>query len=278
MKKAALVLSLLFLPLAYSFGQLSVSGVAGSDGYQVLRASFDTSLFIVPGLSAQAKYAMYEHDEMSSTMSRYALGLNYQLPFIEIAEVGAEFGYQPKANQYSAYYYDIHGALDLHEILFRLVPTDELKLGLGVRETRHSFYDPESHVNETDIYTYLYQKTGGLDTKVSFTKAVNYSADTNSTNPPPWLDVPGFISVTNGYLDYSLGASAGYTYKFIRPYVAYNFLKIKGSAKDTDDLSLGLTVQIAGVNINGAVEWLNFSQNTADRQRYFSLSAGVKLL
>ncbi|MDR0646605.1 MAG: hypothetical protein LBG46_06635 [Elusimicrobiota bacterium] len=276
MKKSALVLSLLLLPFAYGFGQLSVSGVAGNNGYQVLRASFDTSLFIVPGLSAQAKYAMYERDEQS-TMSRYALGLNYHLPFIEIAEVGAEFGYQPKAEGYSAYYYDIHGALDLHEILFRLVPTDELKLGLGVRETRHSFYDPDNHVNETDIYTYLYQQTGGLDTTINFTKAVNYSDDT-SGEIPKWLDIPGFISVYGGYMDYSLGASAGYTYKFIRPYVAYNFLKTKSSADDTDDLSLGLTVQIAGVNVNGAVEWINFSRNTEGRQRYFSLSAGVKFL
>jgi hypothetical protein len=166
----------------------------------------------------------------------------------------------------------------LHEILFRLVPTDELKFGIGMRETRHSFYDPiDSHLNETDVYAYLYQQTGGFDTKVSFTKAVNYSADTDSTDPPPWLDIPGFISVTRGYLDYSFGANAGYTYKFLRPYAAYNFLKIKGAAQDTDDLSLGLTVQIAGVNINGAVEWLNFSRNTENRQRYFSLSAGVKL-
>ncbi|MDR0734709.1 MAG: hypothetical protein LBG16_03315 [Elusimicrobiota bacterium] len=277
MKKITIILSMLIFPAAFSFGQLSVSGVAGKDGYQVLRASFDTSLFIVPGLSAQAKYAMFERDNQS-TMSRYALGLNYHLPFIEIAEVGAEFGYQPKANQYSAYYYDIHGALDLHEILFRLVPADELKFGLGMRETRHSFYDPiDSHLNETDVYAYLYQQTGGFDTKVSFTKAVNYSADTDGTAPPPWLDIPGFISVTGGYLDYSFGANAGYTYKFLRPYAAYNFLKIKGAAQDTDDLSLGLTVQIAGVNINGAVEWLNFSRNTENRQRYFSFSAGVKL-
>jgi hypothetical protein len=274
MKKLTIILSLLILPAVFSFGQLSVSGLAGKDGYQVLRASFDTSLSIVPGLSAQAKYAMYERDEMSA-MSRYALGLNYHLPFIEIAEVGAEFGYQPKANQYSAYYYDVHGALDLHEILFRLVPTDELKLGLGMRETRHSFYDPDNHVNETDVYAYLYQQTGGFDTTLNFTKALNYSQDDGRT--PPWLDIPGFISVYGGYMDYSLGASAGYTYKFIRPYVAYNFLKTKNSY-DTDDLSLGLTVQIAGVNINGAVEWLNFSRNTENRQRYFSLSAGVKFL
>jgi hypothetical protein len=248
MKKLIIVLSLLILPMAFSFGQLSVSGVAGNDGYQVLRASFDTSLFIVPGLSAQAKYALFQHDNQSD-MSRYALGLNYHLPFIEIAEVGAEAGYQPKANQYSAYYYDLHGALDLHEILFRIVPTDELKLGLGMRETRHSFYDPDTNVNETDVYAYLYQQTDGFDTKVSFTKAVHYSADT--TGAPPWLDIPGFISVTSGYLDYSLGANAGYTYKFLRPYAAYNFLKTKSNADDTDDLSLGLTVQIAGVNING---------------------------
>ncbi|MDR1123522.1 MAG: hypothetical protein LBL61_02755 [Elusimicrobiota bacterium] len=277
MKKLTVILSLLILPAAFSFGQLSVSGVAGSDGYQVLRASFTTGLFLVPGLSAHAKYALFQRDEMSD-MSRYALGLDYQLPFIEIAEVGAEAGYQPKANQYSSYYYDLHGAVDLHEILFRLVPTDELKLGLGVRETRHSFYyNPDTNVNETDIYAYLYQKTGGFDAMINFTKAIHYSADTNEV--PPWLDMPGFVSVTSGYLDYSFGANAGYTYKFIRPYIAYNYLKIKDSAEDTDDLGLGLTVQIAGVNINGSVEWLNFSKNTASRprERYLSLSAGVKL-
>jgi hypothetical protein len=276
MKKLIIVLSLLSLPLAHSFGQLSVSGVAGKDGYQVLRASFDTSLLLVPGLSAQAKYAVFQHDAQS-TMSRYALGVNYHLPFIEIAEVGAEAGFQPKANQYSAFYYDLHAAADLHELLFRLVPTDALKLGLGMRETKHSFYDPDSNLNETDIYTYLYQQTGGFDTTVRFTKAVNYSEDIGN-RAPMWLDIPGFISVYGGYLDYSLGASAGYTYKFLRPYVAYNFLKIKGQAEDSDDLSLGLTVQIAGVNVNGAVEWINFSKNTEHREHYFSLSAGVKFL
>ena len=274
MRKLIISLCLFALPAAYSFGQVNVSGVMGSDGYSVLRADVSTGLLIVPGLDVYASYALFQADDMSS-MSRYAAGARYQLPFIELLSVGAEAGWQPKANQYSNYWTSVYGSLNLHELLFHLVPTDELKLDLGYRRTAHSFYNPEASATQNDIYAKLFQRTGGFDASVNFTKAISYSGDTNQT--PPWLDVPGFVFVASGFLDYTLGANAGYTYKFIRPYAAYNFLKRK-EITDTDTLGLGLIVQIAGVSVNGSVEWYNFSRNTEFRERFFSLSAGVNFL
>ena len=263
------------MPAAFSFGQVNVSGVMGSDGYSVLRARLDTGLLFVPGLNMHLKYELFQSDNMPSDMSRYAAGISYDVPFIELLEVGAEAGWQPKANQYSNYWYDIYGSVNLHEVLFRLVPTDELKLSLGYKQTAHSFYSPDAGVRQSDIYATLFQRTGGFDASLNFAKAVNYSGDLSQV--PPWLDVPGFIFVSAGFLDYTLGANAGYTYKFIRPYAAYNFLKRKDIA-DTDTFGLGLTVRFAGLNVNGSVEWYNFSRNTENRERFFSLSAGVNFL
>lgn len=274
MKKLLISLALLICPIAYSFGQLSVSGLAGSDGYSVLRATFNADVPFVPGLSIVPRYSLLEQDNKSA-MSQYGIGLNFRLPFIDLIEIGADGSYIPKANGYSNYSYDIHGSINIETLLFRLLPTDELKVGLGVRNIYHSFYGPDYNVDESDIYTYIYQKTGGLDTTIEFTKAVSYSGDTSGT--PPWLDVPNFTAIYTGYLDYSLGLGAGYTYKFIRPYAAYNFLKIK-NASGTDDLKLGVIINVMKVDFNASVEWLNFSKNTDDRKTFYSLTAGVAFL
>lgn len=273
MRKLIISLALLILPIAYSFGQLSVSGVTGSDGYSVLRGSYTTGL-LAPGLSLTGKYARYSHDDIS-TMSRYAVGASYDVPFIDILSVGAEAGFQPKANQYSNYYLDIYGALNIETLLFRVLPTDELQIGLGYKQTFHSFYNPDYDVDEGDIYAFIYQRTGGFDTSVNFSKAIKFDGDKNTT--PPWLDIPNFVSVYEGYLDYSVGASAGYTYKVVRPYAAYNYLKTDNSYS-TDDFRLGIILSIAPVSINGSVEWLNFTKNSSDRKVLYSLSAGVKIL
>lgn len=277
MKKLIFALCLLALPFARSHAQLDVSGVAGDNGYSVLRASFTTPFVLLPGMSLQAKYALFQLDGQSD-MSRYALGLNYKLPFIDIVSAGAEFGFQPKANAYSNHYYDIHGALELNELLFRMLPADELRLSAGYRRIYHSFYEdsffPKEHLSENDIYANIFQRTGGFDTSVYATKVMSYSGELNRTLP--WLDVPYFISAYQGFMDYSIGASAGYTFSFIRPFAAYNILKFKND-EATDNMRVGVTAKILSVSVNAAVEWLNFTRNSENRERFYSLSAGVSL-
>jgi hypothetical protein len=274
MRKLALSICLLALPLAYGFGQVSVSGVTGSDGYSVLRASADIGVPIVPGLAVTGSYSLFEQDDLSS-MSRYSLGARYRLPFIDIVEVGASGGWQPKANSYSNYYYDIYGSVNLEDFLFRILPADSIRLGLGYKQTYHSFYDPDNDVDERDIYAFISQRTGGFDAAIMYTKALNFSGDKNDV--PPWLDIPYFTAAYYGYLDYSIGASMGYTYKIVRPYAAYSYLKTDGNPS-TDDLRLGIILNVMMVDLNASVEWLNFSQNTSDRKALFSLSAGVRFL
>ncbi len=258
-----------------TFGQLSLSGLAGKDGYSVLNASFNAPVPFVPGLSIVPRYSILEQDNVSS-MSQYGLGAYWQLPFIDIVEVGADAYYIPKANGYSAFSYDLQAAVNVENLLFRLLPTDTLKAGAGVRTIYHSFYDPDYDNTEVDGYGFLNIGKGGLDLSLTYTKALSFSNGT-SGEYPPWLNLPYFTAIYNGYLDYSLGIGAGYTYKFIRPYVAYNFLKTEG-APSTDDAKLGLTVRILMVDVNASVEWLNFSQNTANRKAFFSLTAGVSIL
>lgn len=275
MKKLLLSVSLLICPMVFTFGQLSLSGLAGKNGYSVLNASFTAGVPFVPGLSLVPKYSLLEQDN-TPAISQYGLGANLRLPFIDIVEVGADAYYIPKSNNYSAFSYDLHGAVNVENLLFRLLPTDTLKLGAGVRTIYHSFYDPDYDNTEVDGYGFLNIGKGGLDASVTYVKALSYSNTTNGIYPP-WLNLPYFTAIYNGYLDYSLGLGVGYTYKFIRPFVAYNFLRTEG-APSTDDAKVGLTVRVLMVDINAAVEWLNFSQNTENRKTFFSLTAGVSIL
>ncbi|MDR1684443.1 MAG: hypothetical protein LBR90_03165 [Elusimicrobiota bacterium] len=274
MKKAILLISLLALPFAFCNAQVSVSGVKGSDGYSVLRAQADLPLMLLPGLSLYGKYAAFSHDNFS-TMSKYGAGAAFTLPFLDIVDLGVEAGLTPKANQYSAYYWDAHGSVNLANIFYHLLPADELRLTLGLLSTYHSFYQPDYKATEQDIYASVYQRVGGFDASVMYSKAVSLSGDGGGF--PPWLDIPNFVSVYAGYLDYSLGASAGYTYKIVRPYAAYAYLKTKNSPS-ADDLRLGLIVSVGPVAVNGSVEWLNITRNTSGRKALYSLSAGMRFL
>lgn len=272
MKKLILSLVLLTCPIAFSFGQLSVSGVTGNNDYSAVRASYNLSMPLTP-LSITPKFAMYEQDGMD-TMYQYGIGANMHVPFYDLLEVGAEAAYTPKANDYSNYLWDVHAALNIQNLLFRLLPLDELKAGLGYKTIYHTFHATDTDVTEQDIYMFLYQKNGGLDTRITFTKALDFSGD--KTGTPLWLDVPGFTAVYQGYLDYSLSVDAGYTYKFIRPYAGYTFIKTD-NAPSSDDARLGLILSVAMINFNASVEWFNFTQNTADRQTFFSFTAGVSI-
>lgn len=276
MKKLILSLLLLISPIVFCFGQVSVSGVTGSDGYSVLRSSLQTDVFFIPGLSFTPGYSVYQKDGMKS-MSQYSLGANFKLPIIDLIEVGASGGYIPRSNDYSSYFYDVNASVNAETLFFRLLPTDELRIGGGVKNTYHSFYDPDYKVDETDAYGFISQQTGGFDTSVNFTKAISYSKDLTGT-VPPWMDVKNFTAVYSGYLDYSVGANAGYTYKFIRPYASYNFLKTKNTDFSTDNARAGVIVKVFMIDFNAAMEWFNFTRNTAERKSFFSLSAGMKFL
>lgn len=272
MKKLLLSLVLLTCPIAFSFGQLSVSGVTGNNDYSAVRASYNLSMPLMP-LSITPKFAMYEQDGMD-TMYQYGIGANMNVPFYDLLEVGADAAYTPKANEYSNYLWDAHAALNIQNLFFRILPLDELKAGLGYRTIYHTFHATDTDVTEQDIYMFLYQKTGGFDTKITYTKALDFSQD--KTGTPLWLDIPGFTAVYQGYLDYSLSVDAGYTYKFIRPYAGYTFIKTD-NAPSSDDARLGLILKVMMINFNASVEWFNFTQNTADRQTFFSFTAGISI-
>lgn len=271
MKKLLLSAVFFLCPLAVCLGQINVSGLAGKDGYAVMRASVKTGVPFIPGLSLTPGYTRYTQDNMDS-MSQYSLGAVFEVPFIDILEIGGGGSYIPKANYYSNYAWNVYGALNIQTLLFDLIPTDELKIGLGFRNTEHKFYEPSSNVNESDIYAFLYQQTGGFDTSLNYAKSVGFRGD--KSRNPPWLDIPDLNPVYAGYLDYSFGANAGYTYKFIRPFASYTWIKTY-NLPETDDAKLGLTLKIAMVNVNAAVEWFNFSRNTENRKTFYSLNAGL---
>lgn len=273
MKKLFLCLVLLTCPIAFSFGQLSVSGVTGNNDYSAVRASYNLSLPLTP-MSITPKFAMYEQNGMN-TMYQYGLAANITTPFYDLLQVGAEGGYTPKANDYSNYFWDVHAALSLQNFLFKFIPLEEVKAGVGYKTIYHSFYSPDTDVTEQDIYMFLYQKTGGFDASLTYTKALDFSGD--KVGVPLWLDIPGFTAVYEGYLDHSLTLDAGYTYKFIRPYAGYTFIKTD-NYPSTDSARLGVILNVFMVDVNASVEWFNFTQNTSDRQTFFSLTAGISIL
>lgn len=273
MKRLFLCLVLLTCPIAFSFGQLSISGVAGNNDYSAVRASYNMSMPLMP-LSFTPKFSMYEQNDMD-TMYQYGLSADAKVPFFDLVEVGAEAGLTPKANEYSNYYWDLHAAANIQNLLFHLLPLDELKAGVGYRTTYHSFYHPDYDVTEQDIYMFLSQKVGGFDSVIRFSKALDYSND-KGTEHPLWLDIPGFTAVYEGYLDHSISVDAGYTYKFVRPYAGYTYIKTD-NYPSTDDARLGIMVNVFMINVNASVEWFNFSRNTADRQTFYSLTAGLSI-
>ena len=268
---------LIFLLLCCPFianAQLSAVGVVGKDGYSVLRGSYNMGVPFVPGLSIVPQASVYNRDNMD-TMYRYGLGLNWQTPFLDILELGADGYWTPKENNYSNYAVSVYAALDIAHFMMGALPMDTFKIGGGARKIYHTFYlSPDVDVQETDIYAFIKAAKGGLDIGANYTKAIDYSKDDTGLFPL-WLDIPGLNAVYSGFLDYSLALDAGYTYKIVRPFASYGLIKLKGM-KETDDLRVGLTVKLAVVNINGAVEWYNLSKkNGQDRERFYTLNASV---
>ena len=272
--KKLLVFLLLCLPFVAANAQFNAVGVVGKDGYSVVRASYNMGVPFVPGLDVVPNAAIYSRDGMD-TMYKYGLGLNWQTPFLDILEIGVDGSLTPKKNQYSNYAIGAHASLDIANLMMGVLPMDSLKIGVGGRKTFHTFYlSPDVDINETDIYAFIRGEKGGLDLGATYTKAVDYSEDVNNL-APIWLDIPGLNAVYGGFLDYSLALDAGYTYKIVRPYASYGLIKLKGF-KETDDLSLGVTVKLVVVNVNAAVEWYNFSKKEGqDRQRYYTLNASI---
>lgn len=270
--KKLLVFLLLCCPLVSANAQLSAVGVVGSDGYSVLRGSYHTGL-LLPGLSLVPQAAVYTKDGMD-TMYQYGLGINWQIPFLDILEIGADGNWTPKRNDYSNYSVGLYASLDIAHLVMGLMPMDSLKIGGGARKIYHSFYSPDHDVQETDIYAFIRGAKGGLDLGTVYTKALNYSPD-NTNLTPLWLDIQGLNAVYSGFLDYSLTVDGGYTYKVVRPFASYSIIKLKG-LKETDDLRVGLTIKLSPVNINGAVEWYNISKkDNQDRQRFYTLNASI---
>lgn len=272
--KKLLVFLLLCCPFAAANAQLSAVGVVGNDGYSVFRGSYNMGVPFVPGLSLVPQAAMYSRDSMD-TMYKYGLGLNWQTPFLDILEIGADGSWTPKKNDYSNYSLGGYASLDIAHFMMGVLPTDSFKIGAGARKTYHTFYgSPDIDINETDIYAFIRAVAGGLDLGATYTKAIDYSKEIAGLDPI-WLDIPGLNAVYGGFLDYSLSLDAGYTYKIVRPFASYSLIKLK-ETKETDDLRLGLTLSLSIVNINGAVEWYNFSKKEGqDRQRFYTFNASV---
>lgn len=272
--KKLLVFLLLCLPFAAANAQLNAVGVVGNDGYSVFRGSYNMGVPFVPGLSVVPQAAIYSRDNMD-TMYKYGLGLNWQTPFLDILEIGADGSWTPKKNGYSNYSIGVYGALELSHLMMGVLPMDTFKVGVGGIKTYHTFYGSDDvDINETDIYAFIRAAKGGLDLGATYTKAVDYSKEVAGF-APQWLDIPGLSAVYNGFLDYSFSVNAGYTYKIVRPYASYGLIKLK-EMKETDDLRLGVTLGIYVVNLNAAVEWYNFSKKEGqDRQRFYTLNASV---
>ena len=273
MKKILLTLALFVLTGA-AFAQLNVTAVSGSDGYFVGKGSYDLSF--IPGLSIVPNAAVVKHDNRDD-MYQIGLGVEAKVPLWDALRVGVKGGYTPKANNYSNYYYEGYGIINLESLLFHIVELDNLTLGFGARQTEHKFYEtalnPEYKVGETDGYISLGMAHGGFDGSISFTKSLHFSGDRGVASPA-WLDVPNFTAVARGYLDYAIGANVGYTYKIVRPYVNYTFLKTY-ELSETDNLSVGITGKLGIFVVNAAVEWFDISNKQDSRQTLYSVNGGV---
>ena len=267
MKRLFLTIALLVVSTA-AFAQLSATAVSGSDGYFVGRGAYDLSF--IPGLTIAPTAAIYKQDGMDDM---YQVGLNVEakVPLWDAVRIGAKGGYTPKRNDYSNYFYEGYAKINLESLLLHVVELDNLTLGVGARQTEHKFYNPDYKLGETDGYVSLGGTKGGFDGSVTYTKALHFSD--NRIGNPAWLDVPGFTAVTNGYLKYALSANLGYTYKIVRPYANYTYLKTYGNSA-TDNLALGVTAKVGIVVVNAAVEWLDVS-NKDNRQTFYTVNGGI---
>ena len=269
MKKLFLAIALLVTGTA-AFAQLSATAVSGSDGYFVGRGAYDLSF--IPGLTIAPTAAILKHDNMDDM---YQIGLNVEakVPLWDAVRVGVRGGYTPKRNYYSNYFYEGYAKVNLESLLLHAVEFDNLTLGAGIRQTEHKFYNPTDYnLGETDGYISVGGTKGGFDGTVTYTQALHYSKD--RLYSPLWLDVPGFTAVTGGYLRYALSGNLGYTYKIVRPYINYTYLKTY-NATATDNLALGVTAKVGIVVVNAAVEWLDVSNKNSSRQTLYSVNGGI---
>ncbi len=264
MKKIFLSLALVALSVS-AFAQLGVTALSGKNGYFVGRGSYDLSF--IPGLTIAPNAAVYKSDNMKDDMYQVGLAVEAKVPLWDAVRVGVKGAYTPKRNDYSNYFYEGYGKINLESLLFHIVELDNLTLGVGARQTEHKFYNPDYKVGETDGYVSLGGTKGGFDGSVTYTRALNFSHD-RGVSSPAWLDVPGFAAVTGGYLKYAVGANLGYTYKIIRPYANYTYLKTYNNTA-TDNLALGATVKVGIIAVNAAVD------RNDSRQTFYTVNGGI---
>ena len=272
MKKIFLSLALVVLSVS-AFAQLSATAISGSDGYFVGKASYDLSF--IPGLTIAPNVSLVQYDGIAD-MYRFGLNVEAKVPLWDAVRVGARGGYTPKRNSYSNYFYEGYAKVNLESLLFHVVELDNLTLGAGLRQTEHKFYaSPDYKLGETDGYVSLGATKGGFDGNVTYTKALHFS-DTRQY-PPYLLDVPGLTAVMvkpAGFLQYALNANLGYTYKIVRPYASYTYLKIYDMTA-TDNLAAGITAKVGIVAVNASVEWLDISNRNNERQTFYSINGGI---
>ena len=269
MKKIFLFLALVVLSVS-AFAQLGVTALSGKDGYFVGRGSYDLSF--IPGLTIAPNAAVYKRDNMDDDMYQVGLTVEGKVPLWDAVKVGVKGGYTPKRNYYSNYFYEGYAKVNLESLLFHIVELDNLTIGAGARQTEHKFYSPDYKLGETDGYVFLGGAKGGFDGGITYTRALHFSDE--RLRDPLWLDVPGFAAVTGGYLKYAVGANLGYTYKIVRPYANYTYLKTYNNTA-TDNLALGATVKIGIIAINAAVEWLDISNRNNSRQTFYTVNGGI---
>ena len=269
MKKIFLSLALVILSVS-AFAQLSATALSGDDGYFVARGSYDLSF--IPGLTVAPTAAVYKSDNMEDDMYQVGLKVEGKVPLWDALKVGVRGGYTPKRNYYSNYFYEGYAKVNLESLLFHIVELDNLTIGAGARQTEHKFYSPDYKLGETDGYVFLGGAKGGFDGGITYTRALHFSDE--RLRDPLWLDVPGFAAVTGGYLKYAVGANLGYTYKIVRPYANYTYLKTYNNTA-TDNLALGATVKIGIIAINAAVEWLDISNRNNSRQTFYTVNGGI---
>ncbi|ACC99014.1 hypothetical protein Emin_1466 [Elusimicrobium minutum Pei191] len=277
--KKLLVLIFLSIPLA-SFAQLSVSAIGGENGYTALRGSFRyqaaDNLTIIPMYS----YFRNSDREGEPSVSRFGLRAEYQPSKLGF---GLEGGFVPRSNGYMNYsvagdttYFFIH---DNHAALSRLFAK------IGTSYTRHeqrdgyfSVYDQTVplypyEMDETRVYCSIGATLKPFTLTTSFSKAVNFSEDPVPSVENAWTDIPFFIIIDRGFLDYFWSTQAVFSFFMFDLQGGYVYAKRKGAADTFDSANAGITLRISNVSVTGKMEMTDVS--SSDHRLFYSLSAGL---